>query len=903
MVSYRELEKKWQQKWNSSKVFKTDFESDKPKFYCLEMFSYPSGKLHMGHVRNYSIGDCYARFLRMNGKEVLYPVGYDALGLPAENAAIKNDSHPKDWTTTCMSSMTDQLKMMGFSYDFDALMPTCEPGYYKWNQWFFIQFLKKGLAYKKDGFVNWCPECNTVLANEQVENGKCWRHGKTDVIQKPLDQWYLDIKKYADELLFDIDDKLQGWPEKVKTMQKNWIGRSEGTLIKFKVKGMPDFEVSTFTTRVDTIYGITYLVYAPEHQDVLKLVEGTEYESDVKKFIAEVQKENVFDRTAEGKEKHGMFTGRYGINPITGDEFPIWIANYALADYGTGAVMAVPAHDQRDFEFAKKYELPIKLVITPRDHVINPEKMIRAFADDGVLVNSGEFDTIGNRDAIPDLQEKLKELNAGGKTTSYKLRDWLISRQRYWGTPIPILYCDKCGIVPEKEENLPVMHPDDVVFDGDGNPMEKSECFKNATCPECGGHARRETDTMDTFFDSSWYFLRFIDRFNDEKCFDKEMVNKWMSVDQYIGGIEHACMHLIYARFFTKALRDLGLCDVDEPFTKLLTQGMVIKDGAKMSKSIGNVVDPGEIIEKYGADTARLFILFAALPEKELDWSDEGVAGANKFVSKVYNAVFENEDLIDIGEFDFDSLDNKSKHVISKLHLTIKEVTKLIEEFKFSLAIGKMMEFVTALYKYKGMSPDKNVYTTCVVNTLKLMAPITPHMCEECFEKLGQEGFISVADWPKYDENMIDKEANASEEMIHNVFADISNVIKLAKVEKPSKVTLIISNGWKFDLFKEFKTKYEETKNVGELIKHMMGVESLSAYRKNVQKVVAMLCKNPTRIPSMIMTAQTEKDALAEVLDEFKAEYGCDVEVVLADEYENPKSGNAIPGKPAILVC
>ncbi|HDD46401.1 MAG TPA: leucine--tRNA ligase, partial [Candidatus Aenigmarchaeota archaeon] len=619
-MNFKEFEVKWQREWEKTGIFKA-----KPrgkKYYVLEMFPYPSGKLHMGHVRNYSIGDAYARFKRMLGYNVLYPMGYDALGLPAENAAIKHNACPKEWTYERIKEMREQQKRLGFSYDWSREIRTCDPDYYKWNQWIFLQFFKRGLVYRKKAPVNWCPSCQTVLANEQVIEGKCWRC-KTKVTQKELEQWFINIRKYANELLKGLE-KLKGWPERVKIMQENWIGKSEGAEIEFKIEGS-NKSIKIFTTRPDTIYGVTFMVFAPEHPMVRELVKGTEYESKVEEFIERVRAESLAERTDESKPKEGMFIGRYAINPVNGERVPIYIGDFVIYEYGGGAVMAVPAHDQRDFEFAKKHGIEIKVVIRPGDKELKAEEMERAYVDDGIMVNSGKFNGMHNREAMKKIVEYLEELGVGKAKVEYKLRDWLISRQRYWGTPIPIIYCEKCGVVPVKEEDLPVLLPDDVKFTGKGNPLQTSKTFLNVSCPKCGGKARRETDTMDTFFDSSWYFFRYCSPNTSNAPFDKEAVEYWCPVDQYIGGIEHATMHLIYARFFTKALRDLGLVSIDEPFTNLLTQGMVIKDGAKMSKSLGNVVDPGEMIEKYGADTVRLFILFASSPEKELEWSDKGI--------------------------------------------------------------------------------------------------------------------------------------------------------------------------------------------------------------------------------------------------------------------------------------
>ncbi|MFH1238597.1 MAG: leucine--tRNA ligase, partial [bacterium] len=622
---FKALERKWQEYWEKNQLFKTREDKNKEKYYVLEMFPYPSGKLHMGHARNYVIGDTYARFLRMNGYNILYPMGYDALGLPAENAAIKNDVNPADWTEKCINTMIEQQRKLGLSYDWSRLVITCRPEYYHWNQWIFLKFYQKGLAYKKKAPINWCPKCKTVLANEQVIQGKCWRcDSKVEV--KDLEQWFFKITAYAEELLNDLG-KLEGWPERVKIMQKNWIGRSVGTMVNFPLKDSRD-SLSIFTTRPDTLYGVKFMTFAPEHPKVQELISGTKYEKEVQKFINRVVIEDKFSRADEDKEKEGVFIGRYAVNPLTGEEIPIYVANFVLMEYGTGAIMAVPAHDQRDFEFAKKYNIPIKVVINPPGEELPVGQMKQAYVEAGIMTDSAQFSGMNSSEAIEKITEYLEQKSWGKKTVQYKLRDWLISRQRYWGTPIPIIYCDKCGMVGVPEDELPVKLPKDVKFTGRGNPLATSETFVNCKCPKCKGKARRETDTMDTFVDSSWYFARYCDPQNNRTPFAKDKVNYWMPVDQYIGGIEHAILHLLYARFFTRALRDLGLYEIDEPFQRLLCQGMVIKDGAKMSKSKGNVVSVDDMVNKYGADTARLFILFASPPERDLEWSDEGVEGA-----------------------------------------------------------------------------------------------------------------------------------------------------------------------------------------------------------------------------------------------------------------------------------
>ena len=791
------IEKKWQKKWKESKIFNVD-EDKKEKYYVLEMFPYPSGRLHMGHLRNYSIGDAFARFMIMRGFNVIHPMGYDAFGLPAENAAIKGKSHPAAWTEQTIAEMIKQQEVLGLSYDWRRMVKTCSPEYYKWNQWFFLKFLERGLVYKKKSPVNWCPGCKTVLANEQVENGRCWRC-KSAVEVKNIDQWFFKITDYADELLSDLD-KLD-WPKRVKTMQRNWIGKSEGTLVNFHIKGSDDV-IPIFTTRPDTLFGVTFIVFAPEHPKVMELVAGTEYEKKVKKFINKVVIEDRFTRTAEDKEKEGMFIGKYAINPLNGEEIPIYIANFVLLDYGTGAIMAVPAHDQRDFEFAKKYKIPIKVVITPKDKELKPEELKEAYVGEGVLVGSGKFNGITNTEAIKKINDYIEKNGYGKRTVQYKLRDWLISRQRYWGTPIPIIYCDKCGIVPVPEKDLPVELPTDVTFDGKGNPLKTSESFVKTTCPKCGGPARRETDTMDTFVDSSWYFFRYCDPTNDEAPFDKEKVKYWCPVDQYIGGIEHAIMHLLYARFFTKVLRDMGLVNIDEPFSRLLCQGMITKDGSKMSKSLGNIVEPKEIIKKYGADTARLFMLFTALPEKEFEWSDRGVESCFRFIKRVWKLVTEDALLSE-------KITNKDKYILTKLQRTIEDVTKKIAKFQFNLAIGSLMSFVNEVYKYKELPVNRDVYNEVIEKVLILLTPFTPHICEELWEKIGKKPFISLEKWPEPDETKIDEQVERMEEAVNKTVDDIKEIIKITK-KKPKKVCLYVIPK-ELDYFKENLLNFEQS--------------------------------------------------------------------------------------------
>lgn len=752
---FKQIEKKWQAKWDNDGLFKTEDTEGAEKFYMLEMFPYPSGKLHMGHVRNYSIGDVASRFLRMKGYNVLHPMGWDAFGLPAENAAIKNGIHPDVWTSENMAEMRAQLKQLGFNYDWDREVATCKPDFYKWTQWIFVQFFKEGLAYKKKNPVNWCPSCETVLANEQVVDGVCDRCGTT-VGKKNLDQWYLAITKYAGRLLDDID-KLDNWPTSVKTMQENWIGRSYGAEVDFEIDGF-DKNLRIFTTRPDTLFGATYMVLAPEHPYVSELVENTEYEGSVQEFINKLQYLNDIDRTSTTLEKEGLFIGRYAVNPVNDKKIPIYIANYVLMDYGTGAIMAVPAHDTRDYEFAIKYDIDIIPVVDPGRDDIDVNNLNEAFVAEGVMINSGEFNGLSNKEAIKKITESLATRGIGEETINFRLRDWLISRQRYWGTPIPMIYCEKCGWVPEKEENLPVLLPTDVVFTGKGSsPLTTSETFRNTDCPCCGGPAEREIDTMDTFLDSSWYFLRYTDARNDERIFADDKVKKWMPVDQYVGGVEHAILHLLYARFFTKFLYDIGYSPVDEPFKRLLTQGMVLKDGKKMSKSLGNVVSPEDIISKYGADTARLFILFASPPEKELEWSDQAVEGSYKFIKRVYRLAESLSDVVQNAGDCIEIVSDADKELNFVLNSTIKKVTSDIgDRFNFNTAISSIMELVNAVTRYRDNGNNNEpLLKKCVETLVLILSPFTPHVTEEIWSEFGHDNSILNESWPEYSEEAL----------------------------------------------------------------------------------------------------------------------------------------------------
>ena len=732
---------------------------DMEKYYVLEMFPYPSGKLHMGHVRNYSIGDVVARFKNMQGYNVLHPMGFDSFGLPAENAAIKHGVAPDIWTWDNIHEMEEQLSELGLSYDWDREVCTCHPDYYKWMQWIFIQFYKKGLAYKKENPVNWCPDCQTVLANEQVVDGVCERCG-APVGKKNLSQWYFKITDYAERLLKNLDT-LDGWPNKVKIMQKNWIGKSVGAEVDFAIKD-DERKLKIFTTRVDTLFGVTYMVLAPEHPYVNSLVEGTEYEQAVKEYIDRCQHMSDIERTSTSNEKTGVFIGKYAINPVNGKEVPIYISDYVLMGYGTGAIMAVPAHDERDFDFATKFGLDIIPVVDPGNPDIDVNNLKEAFVAEGTMINSGKFDGINNREAIKKVIEWVEEEGIGKATVNYRLRDWLISRQRYWGTPIPMIHCEHCGWVPEKEENLPVLLPTDIEFTGKGeSPIATSKTFVDTVCPVCGAPAKREIDTMDTFLDSSWYFLRYCDPKNENEVFDKEKVKYWMNVDQYIGGVEHAILHLMYARFFQMALYDLGLVTDEEPFKNLLTQGMVNKDGKKMSKSLGNVVSPAEILEKYGADTARLFILFAAPPEKELDWSDAGVEGSFRFLNRVYRLVYETVQKYGFKTTDFEIRNDNDKQLNYMANYAVKKVSDDAGgRFQFNTAISTIMEFVNELYRYKEL-PDVNegLINACIEKLVLILSPFTPHVCEEMWEYLGHTGSLYNVGWPAYDESALVKDS------------------------------------------------------------------------------------------------------------------------------------------------
>jgi leucyl-tRNA synthetase len=797
------IESRWQKNWQDMDLFRVDEDQTKEKYYLLEMFPYPSGKIHMGHVRNYTIGDVVARYKKMRGFNVLHPMGWDAFGMPAENAAIANKTHPAKWTYANIDNMRSQLKRMGFSYDWSRELATCRPEYYRWEQWLFLKMYEKGMAYRKESYVNWCDPCQTVLANEQVEAGMCWRCGKP-VRQKKLSQWFFKVTDYADDLLLHCD-RLPGWPEKVITMQKNWIGKSFGAEIRFPIEQPPDGvdkEIAVFTTRQDTVFGATFMVLAPEHPLVIDLSRGTEAEAEVDAFVERMSRQDRSAKTVDTFEKEGVFIGAHCINPLTRTRIPIFTANFALMQYGTGAVMSVPAHDQRDFEFARKYGLDIVIVVSPEDSALDPQTMTEAYIGPGVMVNSGQFNGLPNRQALDDIAAYLEKNGMGKKTISFRLRDWGISRQRYWGAPIPMIHCSSCGLVPVSETSLPVILPEDVdMLEGGRSPLPDLESFVNTVCPKCGDpDARRETDTMDTFVESSWYFERYCSPQYDKGMFDEAAVDYWMPVDQYIGGVEHAILHLLYSRYYTRVLKDMGLVKYKEPFTRLLTQGMVCKetlacsehgfllpeevDGSddyrtcsicgkkvvvgrieKMSKSKKNVVDPNVLLDKYGADTTRLFCLFAAPPERDLEWSEQGVDGGFRFLNRVWRLFAGWMDSIrDVAPFQgsADSLDDPEKALYRKIHQTIYRVTRDIDDrFHFNTAISAVMELVNVMSATKqgDVNEDSLAVMRLAMNTVVLLlSPIVPHFTEELWSILGNTSAVLKEPWPVFSESALEKD-------------------------------------------------------------------------------------------------------------------------------------------------
>ncbi|MFH1390887.1 MAG: leucine--tRNA ligase [Candidatus Diapherotrites archaeon] len=894
-VDLNKIAKKWQKAWEKEGIFASEDDSKKKKYYVLEMFPYPSGNLHMGHARNYSIGDAIARFMRMNNYNVLYPMGFDAFGLPAENAAIDHKADPKEWTFQRMEDMVGQLKELGYSYDWDRRIATCVPEYYKWNQWIFLKMLEKGLAYKKKSPVNWCEKCNTVLANEQVVNGKCWRHEDTEVVEKDLEQWFFKITDYADELLNDLET-LDEWPERVKTMQKNWIGKSEGVDIHFTLEGTDEI-LPTYTTRCDTVFSVTFLAIAPEHPMIPELVKGTGLEEQVQEFIKETKKQSLIDRQNEEKEKQGVFTGKYAINPVNNEKVPIFVSNFALM-YGSGIVMC-DAHDKRDFRFARKYDLPLKFVISKDGKPISPDDYQDAFTDDGILFDSGEFSGMKNKEALPKMAKWLKKKKFGKITTNYKLRDWLISRQRFWGTPIPIVYCDKCGMVPVPEKDLPVKLPDskEADFTTGGNPLETVKHFVDVKCPKCKGNARRETDTMDTFVDSSWYFIRFTSPKEATLPFNKKAAHYWMPVDQYIGGVEHAILHLLYARFFTKVLRDESLISAGEPFKRLLTQGMVLKDGAKMSKSLGNTVDPSEIMQKFGPDTIRVFILFASAPESEMDWTNKGVESTHKFLQKIYS-VFEVNAKNISNEKPGKNLSISDRLVLSKTHSTIKKVSQLIQDYKFNYAIGSIMELVNFIGKQEKI--DSNVLGFSLNSISKLLVPFAPHLAEELYELIGGKELVSAEPWPEFDEKRIDEEAEVTEKMIQGIKADVNTIKTLAKIERPKKVTVFVASSWKWSVLEKIISNKDKPE-FSDAMKLALSIPEAKKHAKEVQTFLKPVLQKFHDLKSL--NKVDEFKLLSGSVDLLSKELGVEAIVVSADKVDNKEKANkAFPMKPALLV-
>ena len=1024
MVDFKAIQDKWQKRWEDSRIFKVYEDRSKKKFYCLEMFPYPSAAfLHMGHVRNYSIGDTIARFKRMNGFNVLYPMGYDSFGLPAENASKKAKIHPREYTENAIANIVEYQKKLGLSYDWDRLIATHRPEYYKWNQYFFIKFFEKGLVYRKKANVNYCPNCKTVLANEEVEDGKCWRC-HSEVVDKELDQWFFKTTAYTEELLNDIQ-KLD-WSEKIKAIQENWIGKSNGVMINFHLDNKDKTLFPIFTTRPDTIYGVTFMVIALNHPKLKQLIEGTPYEETVKKFIEDSKKAEASE-DKDFLEKAGVFTGAYAINPLNNERVPIYAGNFVVADYATGMIMAVPAHDQRDYEFAKKYNIPIKEVIRPifgqshdgevlrkkivavvhrrsddkflfvkwkkfgwispviggmddetaekaaerevyeetgykckavrrlggiiethffaenknewrygeeqpmllelesetPEHVHKDEEskhqaiwltaddakklnthpynnigLLRylgedqAYISNGKLVHSESFNGLGNKEAIEKISDYIEKHNLGKRTVQYKLKDWLISRQRYWGTPIPMIFCDRCGIIPLPEKELPLLLPDDVDFSTPGNPLLTSKTFVNVKCPNCSGPAKRETDTMGGFMDSSWYFLRFCSPQTTDVPFDTDAVRYWMPVDQYVGGIEHAVGHLIYSRFFTKVLRDFGMLDIDEPFNALFNQGIVYKDGHKMSKSFGNIVTQDEIASKYGIDTARLFMLSVAAPDKEMEWNDKGIEGTFKIINRTYKLF---EDFKNTNSFS----NKKDKYLISKKNVLMKQITGAINDFRLNNAIIYLMEFVDYINDNKD-NVSRELLSEALRDLSLLLNPFVPHLSEECYEMIGEKEFSSMAAWPEYNDELIDEELHFIEDVVKNTKRDIYSVISLSKIEKPSGIRLIIADKWKYDMYSRvcLLSKNNASRDISLISKELMTTD----LKKHGQEIMKILPRIVDKLPSCVLWQDLEYDAFIEEKNDLEKEFGCAVEVIKESESTEQKAKNAMPGKPAIIV-
>ncbi len=899
---FRAIEKKWQQRWEKEGIFRAKESRNKRKYYVLEMYPYPSASfLHMGHVRNYTIGDVHARFKRMQGFNVLYPMGYDSFGLPAETAAKKEGVHPAKYTEHAISKIMEYQKALGNSYDWGRVISSHDVDYYKWNQYFFLKLYEKGLAYRKKALVNWCPECESVLANEEAEGGKCWRCG-SEVVKKDMEQWFFKITAYADRLLKDL--KKVAWPEKIKKMQTDWVGRSEGVDIHFKLGGT-DKILPTFTTRCDTIFSVTFLGIAPEHPMIDELVKGTKYKKGAKDFVKKMLKQSLEDRINEEKEKEGFFTGKYAVNPVNGEKVPIYIANFAVM-YGSGIVMC-DAHDKRDFRFARKYKIPLKFVISKDGKPIEPKDYDDAFTDDGVLFNSGKFSGMSNREALPKIADWLEEKKFGKKAVNYKMRDWMVSRQRYWGTPIPIIHCAKCGIVPVPEKDLPVLLPEKVDFKAAGNPLAANKEFMAVKCPKCRGAAKRETDTMGGFMDSSWYFLRYCSPKEKEFAFSKNAVRYWMPVDQYIGGAEHAVMHLLYARFFIKALKDMGFVSFDEPFTRLFNQGILYKDGHKMSKSFGNVVTQDEISKKCGTDTARLFLMFVSSPESQMEWSDEGITGAYRFVLKLWSLVNESRKL----KTRSGRLETRDLTMRARLHSAIKKVTETMESFKYNITIGTLMELLNEMQKYLE-NPHKEVFKESLDALILMLSPFAPHICEEAWEIVGGKGFISLAKWPAADETLIDRKLEMMGELVEATKADIKEVLKIIGRE-PKSIKIYVAPLWKYTVYNEIIEKAQpkhssqkagETSlevGVKEVLKAVMRMPEARIQGKHAAMFAEKLAKG-ARMLKGVLTQEEELKALEESRQGMEKLFSCGVKIMKAEASKSLKAARAEPGKPGIEV-
>ncbi|MFB6088777.1 MAG: leucine--tRNA ligase [Candidatus Aenigmatarchaeota archaeon] len=884
MVDFRKIDKKWQEKWEKSKVFKTEMDEDKEKFYCLDMYPYPSGKMHIGHMRNYGLGDVNARFRRMQGYNVLYPMGFDSFGLPAENAAIKRGANPADWTDTNIENIKEVMNKMGLSFDWSRELASHREDYYKWNQWMFVKFFKKGLVYKKEAEINWCPSCKTVLANEQVVDGSCERCG-TEIEVRKNEQWFYKITNYSDELIEELEDL--EWPKKVKKMQTDWIGKSKGTEIIFETEDGE--KIPVFTTRPDTLHGCTFMALAPEHDISERLAKDNE---EIRKFVERTKKMKTQEREQKGKE--GLFTGKYAINPINGEKIPIYIAEFVLTEYGTGAIMAVPAHDQRDFDFAKKHDIDIIKVIEPEE---GSEELKEAYTGNGKLVNSGEFNGMDSKEAIDKITEKLEKENKAEKKTNYKLRDWNISRQRYWGTPIPIIYCEDCGVVPVPEEDLPVKLPKkDIEIDVEGSPLEHVEEFVNVKCPKCGKDAKRETDTLDTFVDSSWYFLRFCSPDFGGAPFDKEKAKYWMPVDQYTGGIEHAILHLLYARFFTKVLNDIGLSPVREPFQRLTNQGMVLLDGKVMSKSKGNTVSPDRIVKEYGADAARVLMLSKSSPEKEVDWTERGIEKSHQLMKSYYNFIMENKDLLIDEMEDIDKGTLYDRYYLSYIQKTIEEVTEDTEKMNFHFAISKIEKLLSNGHKYINEAPEsqirKTVFTEFAKNLVLLFTPFAPHISEELWEEMDNEGFAAQASWPEPDRSLIDEEAEASKELINQIRGDVREIKEITGIENPEKIKIIVSSEWKYELHRKV-TKGQE-------LSEIMKKDKFKEHGKETASYFQELSKQHD-LSKLILTQESEFDSLMEVKNHLSEKLKSKIRIEKEEESNENKAGKARPEKPAIV--